>query len=493
MKKLLKRLIIVMISLGLFSCKVLETELKKEVNQNRKEELITLAATGNYISSVEEMESGIKALYTCDINTRSAKADEIELSILDKIQLDTNMENVSVRSAAIAKEADSEFYIYNIENKTKRKNGYAIASTDRRIGNVIALVEQGTFEKDITNNPYLQIFLENLENYINETATIWNSITEKEIRSAATTFFESENYRYSDWKWNSGNNRYIMKTKWNQGNWGYDHYADAIQYYYGNCLNEKYGAGYIVGCGAVAIAQICAFHNKPTYISTNNYNKLSGWPVLILSNGNKWDGKYNWDEMVSKPYNEDLSSDYQMMVESLMFDVAESCNSNYKYFLDKYDNLKYSTSTNSQDRINYLKSIGYKMNEEEDYEFESVKNSIDNGCPVIVSAKAYKTVTMQQKKFLWWTWEKELISYSGGHAWVIDVYANLTCTVTNGKDVQTITDNFVHCNYGWGGSNDGYYLSGVFDTRKDAPYTGRSTEGVEGILAYYQRIVTNIN
>lgn len=137
-----------MISIGLLSCKGFETESIEYVNQNRKEELISLATTGNYISSVEEMEIGIKALFTCGINSRSAKTDEIELSVLDKIQLDTNMGNISSRSTAIAKEADSEFYIYNIENKTKKINGYAITSTDRRIRTVTATSEIVESEKD---------------------------------------------------------------------------------------------------------------------------------------------------------------------------------------------------------------------------------------------------------------------------------------------------------------------------------------------------------
>ena len=31
--------------------------------------------------------------------------------------------------------------------------------------------------------------------------------------------------------------------------------------------------------------------------------------------------------------------------------------------------------------------------------------------------------------------------------------------------LETINCNLLHCNYGWGGLCDGYYSSGIFDTR----------------------------
>jgi hypothetical protein len=41
----------------------------------------------------------------------------------------------------------------------------------------------------------------------------------------------------------------------------------------------------------------------------------------------------------------------------------------------------------------------------------------------------------------------------------------MSCTVTKGQKSDNITDDFVHCNPGWGGNKNGYYLSNVFDMR----------------------------
>lgn len=58
----------------------------------------------------------------------------------------------------------------------------------------------------------------------------------------------------------------------------------------------------------------------------------------------------------------------------------------------------------------------------------------------------------------------------------------------------------VHCNFGWGGSNDGYYLEGIFDLRKgqidvnDNEYFGsrdRYYQASKQIITYtgYYRVI----
>ena len=51
-----------------------------------------------------------------------------------------------------------------------------------------------------------------------------------------------------------------------------------------------------------------------------------------------------------------------------------------------------------------------------------------------------------------------------GHAWVIDGYCNLTCDAVHNKtkERKTITADYVHCNVGWHGSCNGYYISNIF-------------------------------
>lgn len=63
---------------------------------------------------------------------------------------------------------------------------------------------------------------------------------------------------------------------------------------------------------------------------------------------------------------------------------------------------------------------------------------------------------------------------SGGHAWVIDEYYQYYRIIYNKNPLNTVggqayiigqeTVDLVHCNFGWYGTNDGYYISNMFQT-----------------------------
>ena len=52
------------------------------------------------------------------------------------------------------------------------------------------------------------------------------------------------------------------------------------------------------------------------------------------------------------------------------------------------------------------------------------------------------------------------VGWKGGHAWIYDG------AIIASKDGKSNT--FVHCNWGWGGYKNGYYLSNAFDTKAGA-------------------------
>ena len=70
-----------------------------------------------------------------------------------------------------------------------------------------------------------------------------------------------------------------------------------------------------------------------------------------------------------------------------------------------------------------------------------------------------------------------------GHAWVVDgcIYQKQCVQLFNGKD-ELIgeyyeTRDYVHCNWGWNGSCDGYYITNVFDLNNGAPIPDENTSG----------------
>ena len=55
-----------------------------------------------------------------------------------------------------------------------------------------------------------------------------------------------------------------------------------------------------------------------------------------------------------------------------------------------------------------------------------------------------------------------------GHAWVIDECGKYKLVFKNTRKNETfeIEDNFVHCNWGWNGLHNGFYLSDLLNTKK---------------------------
>lgn len=64
-----------------------------------------------------------------------------------------------------------------------------------------------------------------------------------------------------------------------------------------------------------------------------------------------------------------------------------------------------------------------------------------------------------------------------GHAWIVDGYLGRrikgeTTSVTGEvTDESEAIEEYLHCNYGWGGSANGFYPFGCFDTTKDPALT----------------------
>ena len=56
----------------------------------------------------------------------------------------------------------------------------------------------------------------------------------------------------------------------------------------------------------------------------------------------------------------------------------------------------------------------------------------------------------------------------GSHAWVIDGYKIRNYTSPEGRIDKT--QNIVHCNWGWLGNSNGYFVSGIFKTNEGVSY-----------------------
>ena len=477
-RKIIKKLLFLLIVdllFFIFGCKYHFQNFNNFENdiceQERKERLIEIALTGEWKSTEQEVQNAI--ITSLENNNRTAKANNIIINKINESSIPIKVKPNANRSALIDECEEVNFELYSI--KIDDADLYVVSSDDKRIGNVLAIVES-QFSNDISHDDFSIMFAERLNNYVLNTAEEWNSITERDItdyqaRTANKEIVNSGKYVYSSWKKNSGNKKCQIPVNWNQNPSPYNTCLKAVK-------GEK---GNYVGCGAIQVAQIMAFHK---------YQKSNKSPNLTLikkkwSQAKKWNGKYDFSLLTSVKDPDIFSSEnLRIQLGAFLFDVAEGCKSEY------HSN---GTTTYEKNRLEYLQSQGYTYTNTSDYSFSKIKASLNAGCPVPICGQSKKIVTTTTHQFLWWTWTTTNTSYSDGHAFIIDGYYNMTCTATNGKNKITITDNFVHCNPGWGGIGNGYYLSGVFNYNVGELVDDSGIRSVKGTDYYYQYKLSQTN
>lgn len=173
------------------------------------------------------------------------------------------------------------------------------------------------------------------------------------------------------------------------------------------------------GCVCIATAQIVAYHEYPN-LTCNDM--LIDYPMIkeIYSYDNIW----GTGSEVS-----------QEMLARFCICIGGLCNIQYHSIFNKSWGFAWPWNAKS-----CLEALGYQnVSLNLGYDEAAVLNSLDNGCPVFMSAIA------------------RLIS---GHAWVIDGYIMRDYVSRYG--VVSKSQTLVHCNWGWHGNSNGYFTSGIF-------------------------------
>lgn len=438
-----------------------------DVTSEIKDELIFYSMAEDYKLSEESIENDLSsflALKMLDAENVSEQTVRSINSAVDKYDIQKvktfkkvlptnvvlNKNGLESRSADVTDEIN--FAIYDISNQVDGTKGVAVTSDDERIGSLLCVLDNIDYTDDV-EDPVLQIFLTQLENYVEDVSYELESITEDDIEyfkekygitdeEIAQAKLEYENTvvsrkfwgydSWSSWSVNDINlNNLSAKTKWSQGS------------PYNSAIVAMEGKNYVTGCGATAVAQIMAYHSWLSSYTRNDLSTLkSKWSLA-----SSWNGVYDWKSMTSNPNADYLSAIGKVCVGALMYDVSKGINSTYKG--------KETSSIPSNIPV-YLKKIGYTCNNFQAYSFDAIKTSLNKDCPVVVAG----------------------YNSTSGHAWVIDGSLELirtrnyyVCWIPfKSKEYQ----NYVHCNYGWAGycdngtaytyKGEGYYKSGVFET-----------------------------
>lgn len=346
-------------------------------------------------------------------------------------------------------------------NKSDGKS--LLLSGDKRIPEILAFADT-PLSLDETNTG-ADIFSETLPIYINRKVDDFNARFDSLLNSAERKI-EKENI--SIMTRNDDLPIHFSRLETSCSSW-----EDIYLYY--PLLNVSWGQGYPynlltpfiecsgsmvhppLGCATIATAQILSFYKYPTVFDGVNVN---------------------WIEMTAYPSIYSLSPIYQTQLQTMLNAVALGVSIEWGCG---------GSGTTILEVEKYLNKVGYVSELITNYDKTKVINSISNSRPIYMRGTQKDTI---------------------GHAWVIDGANKKMRTITQSvfrykypgvppsftlpsdwdlvdETTTTETEEYVHCNFGYEGMYDGYYIHGVFQLHDD-------TYGNGGLYNSKFMLLTNI-
>ncbi len=291
----------------------------------------------------------------------------------------------STRSA----DSDTMLYLVNYEND----GGFALLSADSRLRPVYAISDEGSLNmEDTVYNKGLAMFARGVEAEI--ASLPLNPIlppVDPIVPPTDTLRIQRKvgpllNSYVRNWSQDAPYNRYCFMTDGRQA---------------------------IVGCTAVAVGQIMAYHE---------------WPL-------DYDGYYyEWDAMKNGQDDD--------MVAHFLRSLGNPENLNMRY--GNYGEANGNGSSAFVSRYNpTFANMGYICNNLTIFSEENIQQMLSGtyssecpASPVLISSN----------------------HVDGGHGWVIDGWLLYINQYTTGTHVQYVYEDYLyHCVWGWGGKNNGYY------------------------------------
>lgn len=310
------------------------------------------------------------------------------------------------------------FYIVNFEG-----GGYAVVPNDKRAAGVYAYSDKGAFDAD--GNDGTRLFMKMAEECLENEIYLPDSIGEVippgygfvEADTAYEVFWYNGEYCYCVVEESNDTVLNLLDTQWGQEEAPYN----------SECFKDN-GEQAVVGCVALALGQIMAYHKEP-----QSYNGHI----------------YYWDDMPWSKYWKGtwMGTDEEYSVAYLLHDIGVALNTKYGTAADGGSTAKASDCPNA------LNKFGYTSDGVKDYSFSEVMKSLDKNRPVYVNG-----VDEESGK---------------GHAWVASGYRCMTrkvkyYTVKDDRVVYSQTSYlpYIYVNAGYFGKYDGYYYNGIFSSRE---------------------------
>ena len=502
-----------------------------------------VALTGQtHISAEEAQETALAtAMQMREVEGIVTKAP-LKIGSIEVVKGDTRKPYVPTKGNAKPEQAD--VYIVNFANN----QGYVITSADRRVPGVLAYNSYGHLG-DTISNPGQAILFSYMQAYIEEQRAAFEANKEKLATEAEEAIFkqlskeqqekliakgyfdkdgkrvkskynfdlihalcdlsepESNNKKnenpadhylvkdndrifYGEWK-----TEYVkaplLKTLWRQSGL----YNDKVAKY---CDADKDQSP--VGCVAVAVGQLLAYHKKPAVFK----GRIMHWDdITKIDSGDMFSSIYSHNVGDNATFREDIQHLLAHLGDSDLLAMEYGCIAD--------------GGSGSGRALEALHSLGYNNASLIEYSNGDFISEIRNNRPVYIEGYSYDISHTYTTG--WWFWKKShtRYSYKEGHAWILDGYVLRKRKVTeyyincpSSEEVKIVNDEkieLIHNNFGWGGNLDGsdfkwnkdyydgtgWYNINVFNA-KSGRQAGSNTykSGTEGNYQFKKKIIINI-
>ena len=369
-----------------------------------------------HVSESDAIKQAGEFLYQIDMIKTRSDAENVIQSV--EILTKPKMNYLLNTPVAYYNLPDTLFYAVNFKDSM----GYALVSVDNRIGGIVSYIEHGAFDaKEHIENEGFKSFLTGLMEYYENTLSFWPDLPGDSTGGNNPSDLLLEKHYTVDSIF-----RPLLRTKWGQS------YPYNIL-----CPETPYGARTLTGCVATAVGQILAYHRSPSSFRQHEYD----WDAILE------------DEI---PF----VFDTQLMVSQLLNDIGSLVEAKYS------DTL---TTASASLVALCLDSMQYRHTNYLFFHLDSCIADIARNHPVFMRGTNVYSVN----------------DYHSQHAWVVDGYIfrslHLLEVLPNGgtREIISMPQKLLHCNWGADGKNNGYFLSTAFD-----PYDGLKYHSTRSDVMY---------
>ena len=357
----------------------------------------------------------------------------------------------ATRGARHNHDVDTLLYILN----SPSGQGSTLIAGDRRVGDILAILDSGNFsDTSALRLSGISVFLSRLPAY---------------FAQQRASFEEALNAQNEPIRWDSVPHTPHPKPKpfkkISCGPWKTASQVHPLSpvcwaqgYPYNNDAPIISGKHAAAGCVATATAQIAA-----TYYArhpTGSWALGLNWRLLTLARDSSF---------VRLKLREQHCPNVKATMQVYYADIA-------RLFRTIGDGVHMDwgvkqSGAKTADAVTFLNNqLGIPYSSLDDYNCNCVISSLAKRHPALMSGFDTKIETKHGFWFITWT----ETSYAGGHTWVVDGYLEQQRTIAfigyDGEVVRRSTQKqrFLHCNWGWNGWHNGYFVAGVFDSNHPA-------------------------